>query len=392
MRVSTVLPVADWRMCGAAARTAETDGFDCVQSNELRHDPFAPLAFAALATERVQLATSVAIAFPRSPMIVANQAWDLHRHARGRFVLGLGSQVKAHNERRFSVPWVAPAARMGEYVQALRAIFRCWEWGERLNYQGKHYRFTLMTPEFTPEPVGLPLPAIALAAVGPLMLKTAARQADSVRLHGFATRQYLEQVVRPVLEAELAAAGKSFSQFEVTGGGFIATGPDEAAVRAATEKIRYRVAFYGSTPAYRSVLDLHGLTDLGVRLNTLSREGKWHEMPSLVSDQTLDLFCARAPYEGLADAVARRFGGLVDTVTLEFRPDDTAATRRRVIEAIQRIPHRFTGFPTASPVPLAEGGRGEGSITPTDAQCAPCTPDDAAAGRTIPAGAGSPGA
>ncbi len=254
--------------------------------------------------------------------------------------------------------------------------------GERLNYQGKHYRFTLMTPEFTPEPVGLPLPAIALAAVGPLMLKTAARQADSVRLHGFATRQYLEQVVRPRLEAELAAAGKSFAHFEVTGGGFIATGPDDTAVAVATEKIRYRIAFYGSTPAYRGVFDLHGLGDLGVRLNALSREGKWHEMPALISDQTLDLFCARAPYEGLADAVARRFGGLVDTITLEFRPDDTATTRRQVIEAIQRIPHRFTGFRTEA--------RGA-DFTPTDAQCAPCTPGDAAAGRTTPADAGSRG-
>ena len=152
MRVSMVLPVADWRACGPAAQAAEAVGFDAIQSNELRHDPFAPLAFAALATDRVQLATSVAIAFPRSPMIVANQAWDLHHHSRGRFVLGLGSQVKAHNERRFSVPWVAPAARMGDYVQAVRAIFRCWEFGDRLSHQGPHYSFTLMTPEFTPEP------------------------------------------------------------------------------------------------------------------------------------------------------------------------------------------------------------------------------------------------
>ncbi|HSU06380.1 MAG TPA: TIGR03617 family F420-dependent LLM class oxidoreductase, partial [Acetobacteraceae bacterium] len=316
MRVSMVLPVADWRACAPAARSAEADGIDALQSNELRHDPFAPIAFAALATERVQLATSVAIAFPRSPMIVANQTWDLHRHSHGRFVLGLGSQVKAHNERRFSVPWVAPAARMGEYVQALRAIFRCWEWGERLNYKGRHYNFTLMTPEFTPEPVGLPLPPIAVAAVGALMLKTAARHADSVRLHGFATRRYMEQIVRPLLQTELAAVGKSFDQFEVTGGGFIATGPDEAAVRAAAEKIRYRIAFYGSTPAYRSVFDLHGLGDLGIRLNGLSREGKWNEMAALISDDTLDLFCARAPYEGLAEAVAQRFGDVTDTVTV----------------------------------------------------------------------------
>ena len=162
----------------------------------------------------------------------------------------------------------------------------------------------------------------------------------------------------------------------MTGGGFIATGPDDAAVRAATEKIRYRIAFYGSTPAYRGVFDLHGLGDLGIRLNALSREGKWDQMPSLISDQTLDLFCARAPYEGLAEAVARRFGGLVDTITLEFRPDDTAATRRRVIEAIQSIPHRFTGFRTEARL---------GNITPADGQCVACIPDDAAADRTTPA-------
>ena len=349
MRVSMVLPVEDWRACGPAARAAEDDGFDVLTANELRHDPFAPLAFAALATERVQLATSVAIAFPRSPMIVANQAWDLQRHARGRFVLGLGSQVKAHNERRFSVPWIAPAARMGEYIAALRAIFRAWETGEKLDYRGKHYSFTLMTPEFTPPPLGLPPPAVALAAVGPLMLKTAARQADSVRLHGFATRAYLEQVVRPLLTAELVAAGRTFEQFEITGGGFIATGPDAAAVRAAAEKIRYRVAFYGSTPAYRSVFDLHGMADLGVRLNGLSREGKWAEMAALISDDVLALFCARAPYEGLADAVRQRFGGLVDTIALDLPADVPRATRRAVVAAIQAIPHKFAGPEAAGP-------------------------------------------
>jgi probable F420-dependent oxidoreductase len=338
MRVSTVLPVADWQKCGPAANAAEGDGFDSVQANERQYDPFAPLAFAALATSRVRLITSVAIAFPRSPMVMAGQAWGLPSHSGGRFVLGLGSQVRAHNERRFSVPWIAPAARMAEYIEASRAIFRCWELGEKLDYQGRYYNFTLMTPDFAPDPVGLPLPPIALAAVGPHMLRTAARHADSVRLHGFATRRYLEEVVRPILASELAAAGKSFANFEVAGGGFIATGPDDDAVRAAAEKLRYRVAFYGSTPAYRGVLDLHGLGDLGVRLNELARAGKWGEMAPLVSDEVRDLFCARALYEGLAGAVARRFGGLTDSITLEFLPGDAAATRRRVIEAVRRIP------------------------------------------------------
>ena len=344
MRVSCSLPCEDWAACGPTARQAEEDGFDSVSSHELKHDPFTPLAFAALATERVQLATSVAIAFPRSPMIVAQQAWDLHTHSKGRFVLGLGSQVKAHNERRFSVPWIAPAERLGEYIEAVRAIHRCREHGEKLNYQGRHYNFSLMTPEFSPPPQGLPLPPVAMAAVGPLMLKTAARVADGVRLHGFATRAYLEQVVRPLLAAELAAVGKSFESFEVSGGGFIATGPDAAAVREEVEKVRYRVAFYGSTPAYRGVFDLHGVSDLGVKLTEMSKQGQWSRMAAEVPDDVLDLFVARATYDGLPAAIEQRYGGLVDSVSIEFAPGTPAATRRATVSAVQAIPSRFRSF------------------------------------------------
>jgi probable F420-dependent oxidoreductase len=203
-----------------------------------------------------------------------------------------------------------------------------------------------MTPEFSPGPQGLPMIPVAMAAVGPVMLKTAARVADSVRLHGLATRKYLQEVVRPMLATELAASGKSFSEFEVTGGGFIATGPDDAAVQAAAEKARYRVAFYGSTPAYRSVFEVHGIADLGVQLHEKVREGKWNEISKLVSDEVLDLFVARAPYDGIAEAIEQRFGGVVDTVTLEFLSTDSATARRRVIEAVQKIPHGFTGFQT----------------------------------------------
>lgn len=344
MRVSMTLPCHDWAACGPAAAQAEEDGFDSVQSNELKHDPFTPLAFAALATQRVQLVTSVAIAFPRSPMVVANQAWDLHTHSKGRFVVGLGSQVKAHNERRFSTPWIAPAARLGEYVESLRAIFRCWEHGEKLNYKGQYYNFSLMTPEFSPPPQHRPVPPVAMAAVGPLMLKTAARVADSVRLHSFATRAYLEQVVRPLLAQELEAAGKSFENFEITGGGFVATGPDKAAVREAAEKIRYRVAFYGSTPAYRGVFDLHGVSDLGVKLTEMSKQGKWKDMAAQVPDDVLDLFVARATYDDLPAAIEKRYGGIVDTVSIDFTPETSVATRRATIEAIQRIPSTFRSF------------------------------------------------
>jgi probable F420-dependent oxidoreductase len=346
MRVSIGLPGGDWQASADAARQAEDDGADGVTTNETKHDPFTPLAFAALATKRVALVPSVAIAFPRSPMVVANLAWDINRHSKGRFIVGLGSQVKAHNERRFSTPWIAPAARLGEYVEALRAIFRCWETGEKLSYQGKHYNFSLMTPEFSPGPQGLPMPPVAMAAVGPLMVKTAARVADSVRLHGFATRAYLEQVVRPVLAEELAARGKSFENFEITGGGFIATGPDAATVKEKAEEIRYRVAFYGSTPAYRGVFDLHGIGDLGVKLTEMSKQGQWKEMAAQVPDDVLDLFVARATYDDLPAAIEKRYGGIVDTVSLDFSPGTPAATRRATIQAIQKIPSVFQQFRT----------------------------------------------
>jgi probable F420-dependent oxidoreductase len=201
-----------------------------------------------------------------------------------------------------------------------------------------------MTPEFSPGPQGLPIPPIAMAAVGPLMLKTAARVGDSVRLHSFATRDYLEQVVRPLLAQELEAAGKSFENFEISGGGFVATGPDSASVAEAAEKARYRVAFYGSTPAYRGVFDLHGVGDLGVKLTELSKQGRWNEMASQVSDDVLDLFVARATYDELPAAIEKRYGGIVDTVSLDFAPGTSASTRRETISAIQRIPSAFKGF------------------------------------------------
>ena len=189
MRVVTTLPMDDWRATGPAARLAEAAGYDGVMTNELAHDPFLALPLATVATKRVELATAIAVAFPRSPMTVAYQAWDLHAQSKGRFQLGLGTQVKGHNERRFSTPWSAPVPRIREYIEALRAIWRCWEGGEKLDYEGEHYRFTLMTPEFSPAPVGLAPPPILLAALGPAMLKLAGRVADGVRLHSFNTRK-----------------------------------------------------------------------------------------------------------------------------------------------------------------------------------------------------------
>lgn len=351
MRVAINLPVEDWRRCGPVAMAAEAAGIDLLVTNENKHEPFTPLAFAGLATQRIELATNVAIAFPRSPMIVASTSWELARHTGGRFVLGLGTQVRAHNERRFSVPWVAPAARMGEYVQALRAIWRCWETGGPLEYLGEHYRFTLMNEGFSPGPNNLPMPPVTIAAVGPLMLRAAARLCDGVRLHVFATRAYLEQQVAPVIEKGLAEAGMPRAQYEVSGGGFVATGPDAASVKEMAEWVRRRVAWYASTPAYRVVLEPHGLGDLGKRLSEMARRQEFDAMAALIPDEVLDLFAAIGTYDTIAERIATRFGGLVDTVGIPFPADADPGAVRAVVREVQAIPSPYQGFRTERPGP-----------------------------------------
>src|SRR5262245_15701704 len=278
MRILTTLPQDDLTAVPDAVRAAEAAGYDGVVTSENRHDPFLALGIAAVNTGRLALCTGIAIAFSRSPMPVANASWDLQASSRGRFVLGLGSQIRAHNENRFSVPWSAPAPRLREYVQALRAIWRCWEKGEKLAYRGQHYTFTLMTPNFTPESHGQPMVPVTIAAVGPAMLRLAGELCDGVRLHGFCTRKDLDDVVLRELRAGFARGGRPRQHFEIAGGGFIATGPDEASVAKMFEWVRIRVAFYGSTPAYWPVLEAHALHELRRQVNVMSKTGQWSAM------------------------------------------------------------------------------------------------------------------
>lgn len=346
MRVTSSIPLGDWRKVAAAAKREEALGVDVLMTSEIQHDPFVPLAFAALATERVELTTAIAVAFPRSPMVVANLGWDLQKNSGGRFVLGLGSQVRGHNVRRFSVPWGPPVPRLREYVQALRAIWRCWELGEKLEFEGEHYRFTLMTPEFAPAPTGLPPVPVTIAAVGPAMLRMAGRVCDGVRLHGFCTRRYLEEVALPHVLDGLARAGRDRATFDVWGGGFAATAPDEDGLAKMRDWIRYRIAFYGSTPAYADVLRLHGWDDLHEELHGMSRAGRWDEMASRVSDEVVHTFAAVATYDGIAESVRERFGGLVDGNGVMFPDDAPDGARREVVRDVQAIPCAFRGFPT----------------------------------------------
>lgn len=343
MHAETFALQANWRDVGDAAKAAEDVGFDAFASPEIANDPFIPLALAGLATQRIQLRTAIAVAFPRSPMVMANLGWDLQVNSGGRFTLGLGTQVKGHNERRFSVPWSHPAQRLREYVESLRAIWRCWEKREPLAYEGQHYRFTLMTPEFSPPPSGLPPVPIYIAAVRPAMMRLAGSSCDGVRLHGFCTRRYLTEVALPNLEKGLARAGRSRATFEICGGGFIATGKDEAAVGRALEMIRYRVAFYGSTRTYSPVLSLHGWDDLSAQLHRLSKEGRWPEMAAAVPDDVLREFTAVATYDGLCAAIEQRFGGLSDSIELGFPDGTSRGEARELLQDLRRIPARFAG-------------------------------------------------
>lgn len=332
MKTLTSVPAHDLNAVGPAAAATEGRGFTAISTQENRHDPFLPLAVAATHTAKLELRTSVAIAFARSPMSAANLGWDLQAASNGRFTLGLGSQVKGHNVRRFSVAWSAPAPRMREYVQALRAIWSCWQDGTRLDYRGTHYQFSLMTPNFTPEPLGCPPPRVAIAAVGPAMLKVAAEECDGAMLHGFCTRKYLDEVVTPRLLSSLATNGRSRSTFEISGGGFVATGPDDAAVHEMFEWVRMRIGFYGSTPAYWPVLAVHGLEDLGHKLNDMAKKGQWNAMTQEIPDDVVHLFAAVGRFDQIAAAIERRFGGVVDCVGL---PDTTPAD---LLADIARIP------------------------------------------------------
>ncbi len=346
MRILTTLPQDDLNDVPAAARAAEAAGYDGLVTMENRNEPFLALGVAAVSTARIGLCTGIAIAFSRSPMAVANASWDLQVASRGRFVLGLGPQVRAHNEKRFSMPWSAPAPRMREYVEALRAIWRCWEKGEPLAYRGQHYTFTLMTPNFTPTSTGQPMVPVTLAAVGPAMLRVAGEVGDGVRLHGFCTRRYLDEVVMREVRVGLARSGRARERFEVSGGGFITTGPDEASVAKMIEWVRYRVAFYGSTPAYWPVLEVHGLQELGRKLNAMSKAGQWDQMAAEISDDVVRLFAAVGTHRELARAVEERFGGIVDTVALSGGYGTRQDIPPDLVQDIRSIPSAFTGYRT----------------------------------------------
>ena len=299
----------------ATARDIEARGYSALWASEVAHDPFLQLLAAGQATERLQVGTAIAVAFARSPMTLATTAYDLQRYTRGRFVLGLGTQIKAHVERRFSMPWTAPAARMREFIGALHAIWDAWQQSTPLRFQGEHYRHTLMTPMFSPPAHEWGAPPVYLAAVGPLMTQLAGEVADGLLVHGFTTERYLRERTIPALEEGLATAGRERSQVAVTLPGLVVSGRTEEEMAEAAQAVKATIAFYGSTPAYRPVLELHGWGALADELHALSvgrREDKWTAMRDLVDDEVLGTFAVVAEPEDVAAQVRGRYDGLVD--------------------------------------------------------------------------------
>ena len=291
-----------------SARGAEEAGYDGVWTAETSHDPFLPLVLAAEHTEHIMLGTGIAVAFARNPMNLAMLANDLQTMSNGRFMLGLGSQIKPHIEKRFSMPWSHPAPRMRELILAMRAIWASWADGSRLAFRGEFYRHTLMTPMFDPGPNPYGNPPIYLAAVGELMTEVA----DGVLAHGFTTERYLREVTVPALERGLARSGKTRADAKISYPGMVVTGSTEAEWESSTKAVKAQLAFYGSTPAYKPVLDLHGWGDLQGELNTLSKRGAWAEMADLIDDEMLNAFAVVGELDELPSKILQRFGDVVD--------------------------------------------------------------------------------
>jgi probable F420-dependent oxidoreductase len=299
----------------AEAEAAEAAGYDGVWTAETSRDPFFPLLMAAEHSSRLELGTGIAVAFARNPMTLANIGWDLQAYSKGRLNLGLGSQIKPHIEKRFGMPWSHPAPRMREFIMAMRAIWDCWQNGTKLDFRGDFYQHTLMTPFFNPGPSDYGPPAVYLAAVGEKMTEVAGEVADGLLIHPFTTEQYLREVSMPALLRGLARAGRSRTDIELSCPAFVITGSNEDEMKATDSLARRQIAFYGSTPAYRGVLDFHGWGGLQPELNTLSKQGKWAEMGDLIDDEVLQAFAILGPPEDVAASVQARFGGIVDRIS-----------------------------------------------------------------------------
>jgi probable F420-dependent oxidoreductase len=299
-------------------RKVEAMGCDGVLSSEMAHEPFFPLLLAAEHSERLSLGTGVAIAFPRSPMVTAYTAWDLQALSKGRLLLGLGTQVKGHNVRRFSVPWGPPGPRLREYIQALRAIWDCWQNGTKLDFRGEHYTHTLMPPVANPGPIEHPQIPIHISAVNPYMCRLAGELCDGIRLHPISSPKYTREVVLPNVAAGAQKAGRSAAEIDVCGMLLVATGEDEAELARSVAGVRKRIAFYGSTRTYQPIFEQHGWGETVARLHVMSEQGKWDEMAAEITDEMVEAMAVVATWDRLAERIRAFCEGLMTRISIRL--------------------------------------------------------------------------
>ncbi len=319
------------------AQSAEQIGFAGLWVPETQHNSFLPLALVAEHTTQIEFGTAVAIAFARSPMVTAQAAWDLQALSDGRFVLGLGTQVKAHIERRFGMPWSAPVARLRDYIKAVRAIWAAWQTRGKLSYHGQFYQHTLMTPFFDPGPIEHPAIPIYIAGVNEGLARLAGELCDGFHVHPFHSVKYINEVVRPQVAAGAQEAGRSSNDVQLVSSVFVITGSDEASMTLSRQAAREQLAFYASTPTYRVVLNTHGWGDVGEQLSRMAAAKRWHKMGALISDEMLDVFAVTAPFDQLGTALQERYDGVLDRVACYFpyEPGELDSVWRSMAQEIQ---------------------------------------------------------
>ncbi len=333
MRLDVLLPPASLKDVPTIARAVEGMRFDGLWAPETQHDPFLSLALVAEHTGEIRFGTAVAIAFARSPANVAHTAWDLAAASQGRFILGLGTQVKPHIERRFGMTWPdSPVGKLREFVLAVRSFWSAWQGDERLNYSGEYFKLNLMTPFFDPGPIEHPDIPIYLAGVNPGMCRLTGEVADGFHVHPLHTERYLREVVRPAIAEGAGRVGRDKGNIQLSTSTFIVTNPQQDAF------VRSQIAFYASTPSYRRVLSLHGWDDAAEKLTSLARKGEWDAMPDLVDDEMLATFAVVEKPDALASAIKQRYEGLVDRITpyQAFRPGDDDAFWRVIVDEWKR--------------------------------------------------------
>lgn len=331
MKIDVQTLVPNLREMPEMARSVEALGFDCLWTSETQHDPFLPLALAAEHTEKIELGTAIAVAFPRSPTVLAHIAWDLQAASNGRFILGLGTQVKPHIERRFGMVWEHPAAKLREMILAMRALWDAWQGDGRINFRGEFYKITLMTPFFNPGPIEHPQIPIYIAGVNEKLCQVAGELCQGFHVHPFHSAKYLLEVTLPNIGIGLEKAGRKRHDIQISSAVFVAS--DEAE----KEMVRAQISFYASTPSYRPVLETHGWGEVGEKLSSMAAHKQWGEMAEQISDEMLQEFCVIAPADELALALKQRYDGILDRITLytPYEPGQDTEKWKALVKAFK---------------------------------------------------------